>query len=181
MAYLTRQDELWTTIDEVSSSHDLIVYDLERCGPDKLSVVIARSSDHLSDAQPKVEHELDQGGVTSDDCSRIVRELMVYFQANGDRFGLGAEPQIEVSSPGVNRRLRLAEHYIGAVGERVKITGNGKVGGDSEKVGLTVVGPLVYCDGKVAKVEDESTEDKKQVEFSLGDIRKARVDFDFGD
>jgi ribosome maturation factor RimP len=56
------------------------------------------------------------GGVSIDDCSRVSRRLDDALEMNQTvphRF------MLEVSSPGIERRLRTAEHFRRVVGERV--------------------------------------------------------------
>uniref|UniRef100_A0A0A8KWQ0 Ribosome maturation factor RimP C-terminal domain-containing protein n=1 Tax=wastewater metagenome TaxID=527639 RepID=A0A0A8KWQ0_9ZZZZ len=180
MIHVNRQDELWRTIDGIAETFGMTVYDLARRGSVGLVVVIARNESHLLDGGDKPKFELGQGGVTSDDCSKVVRELMVYFQAEGERFGLPNEPEIEVCSPGVNRELRLPEHFIGAVGERVKVTASSHSPATGESMKATITGRLLAADDKRVQLIDENSKEKAIVEFLLNEVRKARVDFDFG-
>ncbi len=63
-----------------------------------------------------IDRSAGQGGVSIDDCSRISRRLDDALEMNQTvphRFVL------EVSSPGIERRLRTAEHFRRVLGERV--------------------------------------------------------------
>lgn len=53
-----------------------------------------------------------------DDCSAIARTLLDHPLV--DQF-IPGDSTLEVSTPGVNRPLKTFEHFIGAVGERVRI------------------------------------------------------------
>ena len=59
-----------------------------------------------------------EGGITLDDCARVSREI-------GDLIDVKDIFQhkyvLEVSSPGINRRLRKEKHFLQAVGNKVKI------------------------------------------------------------
>ena len=59
-----------------------------------------------------------EGGITLDDCARVSREI-------GDLIDVKDIFQhkyvLEVSSPGINRRLRREKHFLQAVGSRVKV------------------------------------------------------------
>ena len=98
------------------------------------------------------------GGVKLDLCADISHELSVFFDVNPpmhDAYFL------EVSSPGIERKLENPEHFISAVGERVKfkINGGDKVKGlilSADKTGfvITLKGeevPFNYCDISKAK------------------------------
>jgi len=80
---------------------------------------------------------------------------------------------LEVSSPGINRRLRLPKHYIAAVGERVKVT----FVDDGSKSKRTVTGMLLSCDGKSLGLEIGNSSEK--LEVPLENVSEARVDFLF--
>jgi len=99
-----------------------------------------------------------EGGVKLDLCADISHELSVFFDVNPpmhDAYFL------EVSSPGIERKLENPEHFISAVGERVKfkINGGDKVKGlilSADKTGfvITLKGeevPFNYCDISKAK------------------------------
>ena len=99
-----------------------------------------------------------EDGVKLDLCADISHELSVFFDVNPpmhDAYFL------EVSSPGIERKLENPEHFISAVGERVKfkINGGDKVKGlilSADKTGfvITLKGeevPFNYCDISKAK------------------------------
>ncbi len=63
------------------------------------------------------------GGVIIEDCAKVSKHLQQFMDSvGGDTLGLsGHDWNLEVSSPGINRALRRAEHFAGAVGERVRV------------------------------------------------------------
>ena len=66
------------------------------------------------------------GGVTLDDCARVSREIGVLIDVKD------LIPQryvLEVSSPGLNRRLKKERDFAWAVGKKVKVRMKSPVGG----------------------------------------------------
>lgn len=59
-----------------------------------------------------------QGGVTVDECARISRECSVVLDAKDL---IERAYRLEVSSPGIERRLRKREHFAQQVGHRVHV------------------------------------------------------------
>lgn len=65
-----------------------------------------------------------EGGVIVDDCARVshaVEDILEVEDAVDGRYSL------EVSSPGLERPLRKREHFIKAVGHRVRVTTREKI------------------------------------------------------
>ncbi len=105
------------------------------------------------------------GGVTSDDCTRISSQL-------GDVLDAKVGPQqpfnMEVSSPGLDRSLTKPRHFVHFEGRQVVIQTRGQVGGKGVFRG-TLKG---MADGKVLLAEEEQV-----VSFALDEILKARLDY----
>ncbi|HDZ5002722.1 TPA: ribosome maturation factor RimP [Campylobacter jejuni] len=100
-------------------------------------------------------------GVNLDDCARLSEILSPIFDVeppvNGEYF-------LEVSSPGLERKLGKIEHFVKSIGELVKITTNEK-----EKI-----------EAKIISVEDESIilenlENQEKTTINFNDIKKART------
>lgn len=179
MAYLTKQDELWQTLASIAADEGLELYDAEKPSPLCLRIVAdkakqARAEGENTQSASEPPHEY----VSSGDCTRLCRRLMHFFAVEGTRFGLGEEPDIDVSSPGVNRTLRLEEHYEKAVGQRIKIVftpvenGNGK-----HKKTSTVIGMLERAENGTIQVVEE--QGGKSYEVPRESIIRARVEFKF--
>ena len=82
---------------------------------------------------------------------------------HGPKLGVGSEPEIEVSSPGIERVLRLTKHFQTALGEKVKII---------SKSGF-VSGILIgFENGRITLKAGE-----KDVNFPLEEIKKAQVEY----
>lgn len=185
MAYVEETEELWQLLDRVIKEEGLFLYDLERMGSGGLQSTGLRVT---IDAQPPEEShladsEVPKERVTSGDCSRICRRLMVQLAVEGEEHGLQREPVIEVSSPGVNRTLRRAEHFRGAVGERIKVVPHSGSDGGVEERGKrkksqnTVTGVLKSFEDDALRVVDERT--NEEVILARDVVRRASVDFKF--
>ena len=59
-----------------------------------------------------------QGGVTLADCELVSGQLSAFLDVEDP---LPGSYVLEISSPGVDRRLRTPEHFAGFVGEEVKV------------------------------------------------------------
>jgi ribosome maturation factor RimP len=108
-----------------------------------------------------------EGGVTVDDCARISREL-------GDLLDVkDLIPQsyvLEVSSPGLNRRIRKREDFSRFVGQRVQLWLSSPKEGRRK-----ILGYLVGVEGEEVVVT--STEGRFSV--PLKDIAKANLIYEF--
>ncbi|BEK06490.1 ribosome maturation factor RimP [Campylobacter jejuni] len=100
-----------------------------------------------------------EGGVNLDDCARLSEILSPIFDVeppvNGEYF-------LEVSSPGLERKLSKIEHFAKSIGELVKITTNEK-----EKFQGTLL------EAKNERIFIEDSEEKISIE--IADIKKART------
>lgn len=177
MSYLSVNDALWEALLPICRSQGLALYDVERPHAAKLIVVVTKAGSKLDLAPAMTGAEVTQGGVNVEDCSRLVRELMVYFQVQGDKFGLAAEPEIEVCSPGVNRNLRLPAHYACAVGERVQVVLIKAITVGDKKL-PTIVGVISSCNERELKIAAANL-GGSEVSVELSNIKRAHVDFDF--
>ncbi|NLY04294.1 MAG: ribosome maturation factor RimP [Campylobacter sp.] len=99
------------------------------------------------------------GGVSLEDCEKVSRVLSPIFDVEPPVDG---DYNLEVSSPGLERVLTRAEHFINATGEKVAITliGNNKLKGE-------IVG--FVDDILTIKTEDEN------LEIKFNDIKRAKT------
>lgn len=173
MAFVEKNDPLWVTLQEIVVDEGLLLYDIERFGSGQVRVFVTKEGS----ADPSGEvatSDQAQGGVTSGDCSRVCRRLMVFLAAKGPDFGLTTEPELDVSSPGINRVLRLPEHFQGVIGERVKVISRPGVGDG----GRSVVGVVCSFDGTTVRLKEEGS--GAEVAFPLAEVKRASVEFSFG-
>lgn len=108
-------------------------------------------------------------GVGIGDCTRIAKAII---EIEGVDKYMPGNTVLEVSSPGVNRRLTRREHFEGAVGERVKLTARSDEG--KKRV---VRGKIVSFDGETIGFHDEVA--RQDISLPLSQIEDARVDFLF--
>ena len=98
------------------------------------------------------------GGVTLSDCATINNLLSPIFDIEEP---LKDKYFLEVSSPGVERKLTKKEHFAKSIGERVKVTTNeGKV-----------KGILTYADAEKINVGEK--------EINYDDVKKAKTYVDW--
>ncbi|CAA6802971.1 MAG: FIG000325: clustered with transcription termination protein NusA [uncultured Sulfurovum sp.] len=104
-----------------------------------------------------------EGGVKLDLCAEISHELSVFFDVNPPMHGAY---YLEVSSPGIERKLENPQHFMSAVNERVKFKING---GEKEK------GLILSADktGFVISLK------KEEVRFEYANISKAKTYFEW--
>ncbi len=76
---------------------------------------------------------------------------------------------LEVSSPGIERNLKLKKHYESAIGELTKITFH-----NGEK-NIAVIGTINAILPDVVKLEVE----EEEIEIPFSSIKKARTYFDY--
>ena len=149
--------ELWEQIKACIDSADICLYDIDMPAgaTGVLRVYLARKEGPVS-------------GVGLDDCARASRLI----SANPDFDTLLHTCSLEVSSPGVNRRLRRDEHFLGAVGERVSVTARLESGETK-----CFIGSLEQCADGVLTVVDE--EESERIELPISAVQKANVEFNF--
>ena len=108
-------------------------------------------------------------GVKLDDCARISRRLSLQLDVD-DEF---ENPYtLEVSSPGVNRKLRRREHFEGALGEHIRV--NMQLAGEP---GKAVYGTLLESSENSIKLKEDRG--GKTIEIPMSAIRDARIDYLF--
>jgi ribosome maturation factor RimP len=111
---------------------------------------------------PTGEHEY----VTVEDCEAVTRQLQYLLEVENVDYA-----RLEVSSPGLDRPLKQAEHYARFVGEQVVITLKLPFQGRKKYQGLLQAAEagegwqLHFNDGKVDQVLD----------FTLDEVREARL------
>ena len=166
--FAERTSEVWRRVESLVQNEGLGLYDLEL----------------LAGGLKVTLHSKD--GVKSGDCSRICKRLVVLASVEGENLGIGSAPQIEVNSPGINRTLRINEHFAGAVGERVKLViaaGKEMPGELPIELPKELVAQLVSFESDTLKLVTKEGSKKaplsKEWEVPLSIVKKARVDFEF--
>ena len=166
----------------------------------------ASEGQHLEDSAEELagdpEGALREGSVSVDNCAEVSRAILRMPDVEEL---LPGNTLLEVSSPGINRRLSLRDHFEGAISERVKVTYEteergsrtvrgvlesvravgeekpdaGSSGSDATGSDATGVYRRLYGSRSgwqvVVKVDDSG----EQLVVPGNKISKARVDFDF--
>ncbi|MFO7897377.1 MAG: ribosome assembly cofactor RimP [Candidatus Cloacimonadales bacterium] len=150
MKYLERLEEI---TKDACAQHGVALYDLELKHAAKGLVVVV--------------YITKMGGVSVGDCRSVSRSISVVLEEEDlidERFFL------EVSSPGLERQLKLKKHYVSAIGEKIKITFV-----DEMEKAVTKVGSLkeVMPD----HITVEFLEEELPILFK--DIKKAKTFFDY--
>lgn len=108
------------------------------------------------------------GGIDLDTVAEVTRQVSRQLDLDDP---INGRYTLEVSSPGLERNLRTAAHWVSAVGERVKV-----------KTLAAHDGERRY-DGVVSAVDDSSVTllvDGDPVVVPLDDIERARTHFEWG-
>lgn len=185
-----KQSSLWSVIHAVALEEGVELFDIdmpgeggESEGRGLLRVYITR--DRSKDAQsvepaaPISEDgtvlpaEVLRTGVLFEECVRVSKRLLDIDENDGL---IPDNCLLEVSSPGVNRRLRRVEHFVGAIGERVRVKFRGE-NNSGDKTSQTVTGLLRSVIGETLEIDGE--EKSGAVSVSLCDVKEARIDFKF--
>lgn len=104
-----------------------------------------------------------QGGVNLDDCAQISRELSPFLDVNPP---MENEYRLEVSSPGIERKLMNPKHFIQSIGEKVKL----KIADVGQIIGL-------LKDANEKEIVIEVNDEIKT--FTYTQINKARTYFEW--
>ena len=100
------------------------------------------------------------GGVSLDECQKVSQMLSPIYDVmppiSGDKWFL------EVSSPGLERKLPKIEHFKLSIGEKAKITLNDK---------SVITGDIKAVDNEIITILADDGEQK----ISFNDIKKART------
>lgn len=102
------------------------------------------------------------GGINLDECahfSRVLSEELEAFDFIPDRYYL------EVSSPGLERPLKLKSHWVSAINEKVAVEYNK----DDEKI--SVMGTLVEVNQDTVTLDDRDV----KIEIPLKSISRAKT------
>ncbi len=117
----------------------------------------------------------EPGPVNLDDCANVSRRLNAFLEENESLIPGGAY-ELEVSSPGVERRLSQSWHYEKAIGQPVRIKTC-----EPTRGGLEDVTPQTLLDGLLMNFENEMVtirKDGRDWSVPLKIIAKAQVRLD---
>jgi ribosome maturation factor RimP len=112
-----------------------------------------------------------EGGVTIDDCANFSRDLSAEFDIEDP---IDSKYTLEVSSPGLTRPLKKAEHFVWAIGKPVLIKLRGGSGKGSK--GGVVKGKIVSADDDGIEVAPDADSSSTRIEY--GQIAKANLELE---
>lgn len=102
---------------------------------------------------------IKDGGVSLEDCEKVSRVLSPIFDVMAPVEG---EYFLEVSSPGLERKLSKIEHFALSLDEEAKITLNDK---------SVFIGKIISVDGEIITFSNDDGKSK----FSFNEIKKAKT------
>ncbi len=102
---------------------------------------------------------IKDGGVSLEDCEKVSRVLSPIFDVMAPVEG---EYFLEVSSPGLERKLSKIEHFALSLGEEAKITLNDK---------SVFIGKIISVDDQMITFSNDDGKSK----FSFNEIKKAKT------
>lgn len=183
---------LWSTIEAIAHEEGVELFDVELPSDTRrggaLRVYITKpkaegmvsavqggdsTSSGLASGEDDIETEggdAPRGGISFEECVRVSKRIL---DLDEQQELIPGNCTLEVSSPGINRKLRLPAHFQGAVGERVRIKFR------SAESGTTSVVNGIVRQASRGSVEVEAEAKKEIVSISLSEIKEARVDFKF--
>jgi ribosome maturation factor RimP len=167
---LLGQGSLWSTISEVAEAHGVELFDIELPGEGGGALRVYITKQASAGEGSDVGSNERRGGVSFEDCVRVSKRLL---DIDEESAFIPENCLLEVSSPGINRRLRRPEHFAGAVGERVKVKYR-----EPEKNSTDVVtGTVESFEGEELRLKIEGKE--AIVSVRLSDVKEAKIDFQF--
>ncbi len=144
-----KKDEIITEIEQTLAEEmpDVEVVDIDVAGSGTKRMLRV-----FIDHPQGVDHEL---------CAKVTSLLRSYLK----------DHTVEVSSPGVERRLRKPEHFRAAVGKQINLRTFSPVEGQRNFTGF-----LISLDDEKLRLKL----DEKEVSIPFSDIARAQTVFDFG-
>ena len=118
-----------------------------------------------------------EDGIDIDDCEKVHRAIDPLIDK--------ADPieesyLLEVSSPGIERRLRTPEHFLACIGETVNLKLFAPIEGDERTKSKQIIAPMIAFDPETKNVTvEDGTENGLIVPWNL--ISRANIWYDFGD
>lgn len=109
-----------------------------------------------------------EGGVNIDDCSLIAQQVSTWLDVEDP---IPAEYELQVSSPGLDRRFYRTSDYEKFVGRLVRVRTSKAIRGLH-----VIVGRLKSFDGTTVVVTDPIMKKDPDYSIPLGDIKETRLE-----
>lgn len=161
--------------EQIARRENCFLYDLELTGQGQSRIL-----------RVFIDKEGDEG-VSIDDCSRVSRGLDLVLDV--EDLVPGGTYNLEVSSPGLERRLTQAWHFQKAVGEKVQLQLNKGLGEfvdamksskkDEKRKKMTVLIQEAKDNEIVVTMDEETSKDDTAFAVPLEYIHKAKVIYSF--
>ncbi len=171
---------LWEIVSQVVADEGVELFDIDmpsdtsRGGVLRVYISRARGAGAERGETEIIETDedgtADRGGISFQDCVRVSKRLL---DLDEQQELIPEHCTLEVSSPGINRRLRRPEHFVGAVGERVRV----KFRDNATGVTQVLCGQILEADSRSFSLEAEAKKERITIGFS--ELKEARVDFKF--
>jgi ribosome maturation factor RimP len=181
-------DQIRTAAQRVAASHGLDVVDVDyRAGkPRALCVYIEKNAEQRgrlaadSELQANGFHAEQLSGVTHDDCTAFSRDFGTLIDV--EDLIPGAEYTLEVSSPGLDRKLRTLADFQRFAGSLIKVQTFEPVAGNrhwqgrlTQVDGHAIALDLSFLKQKGKNKKTAAKENRENVEIALGNIEKASL------
>lgn len=165
----TMSTELYNIIEKIVKDCGLVLFDLEfppsTRGTLRVYITSAKTTTKEASGNP--------AGVQHQDCVNVSRKILNL--PNIEQL-LPGDVVVEVSSPGINRKLAKPEHFSGALGEHVKIKLEQPLEDEH-----TLYGKLIgFENGMIMLQSEEKAEGlRREIQIPLSNVQRARIDFQF--
>lgn len=161
---MASENETWALVEKEVQDEGIALYDIDfpKNGQGVFRVYIAKQ-EMKATGQEGAQRE----SVTFDECTKVTHRVLDLDEK------LNFIPEgvmLEVSSPGINRKLRRPEHFETALGERAKVKYRNPEGGSKVVTGIV---KSFENSNLVLEVNAE------EVSVPLADVKEARIDFIF--
>lgn len=156
------REEIGSWAEEAAEAFSLYLYDLEIQGPPRWTIQL------YVDAPGGVG---PGHGVTVDECAEVSRYIEALLDAD-ER--VPENYVIEVSSPGVERKIRTTRQVEMMVGNRVQLNLREKLDGRN-----TIVGELVDFAQDDEELTIDVEDSDEQIEVPWGSVARAKLAYDF--
>jgi ribosome maturation factor RimP len=170
--------------ERVARSYGLELVDVEFTGgAGKQGRALRVTIERIGGAPGQVDGQEIQAGVTLDDCANVSREMSTILDVEDPI--PGGEYTLEVSSPGLDRKLTTREEFARFVGSLLKVMTREPIGvTEKSKGNRHFEGRLQsFVDGRLTLDVTEASSrkgrrsagDKKTVEIAYGNIERANL------
>jgi ribosome maturation factor RimP len=153
-------ERIWALAEPVAADLGLEVLEVELLGSAPRQVV-----------RVYLDSPSEERSVTVADCEAVSRRLGDVLEAHD---AVKGRYMLEVSSPGMNRPLKKAEHFRRVLGGRVRV----RLKEPHEGGARNLIGRLAAFDGERLAIE---TDDGRRWDVRFEELQKANFEYEFPD